>query len=70
MLIDHYISRALGRLYHTKVKSYLSYMFSGVCVFIGNASGYVIIKYQVDINATETVKAKLTFKGRLKVREW
>ena len=36
-------------------------MFSGGCVFIDHASGYVSIKHQVDINATETVKSKLTF---------
>ena len=36
-------------------------MFSGGCVFIDYAIGYVIIKHQVAINATETVKAKLTF---------
>ena len=37
-------------------------MFSGGCVFIDRASCYVRIKHQVDINATETFKAKLTFK--------
>ena len=58
---DHYISRATGRLYHTKGKSDQSYMFSGVCVFIDHASGYVSIKHQVAINATETFNAKLTF---------
>ena len=52
---------APGRLYHTKGKSDPSDMFSGGCVFIDHASGYVIIKHQVAINATETVKAKLTF---------
>ena len=36
-------------------------MFSGGCVFIDYASGYVSIKNQVDINSTETIKAKLTF---------
>ena len=36
-------------------------MLSGGYVFIDNASGYVSIKYQVDIKSTETVKAKLTF---------
>ena len=59
--VDHYISRDLGRLYHTKGKSDQSDMFSGVCVFIDHASSYVSIKHQVAINATETVKAKLTF---------
>ena len=57
----HYISRAPGRLYHTKGESDQSDMFSGGCVFIDHARGYVSIKRQVDINATETIKAKLTF---------
>ena len=58
---DHYISRAPGRLYHTKVKSDQSEMFSGRYVFIEHTSGYVSIKYQVAINATEILKAKITF---------
>ena len=57
----HYISQALGRLCHTKGKSDQSDMFSGECVFIDHASGSVSIKHQVAINATETVKEKLTF---------
>ena len=36
-------------------------MFSGGCVFIDHTSGYVRIKNLVAINATENVKAKLTF---------
>ena len=58
---DHNISRAPGRLYHTKGKSYPYDIFSGGCVFIDHASGYVSIKHQVAINDTETFKAKLTF---------
>ena len=58
---DHYISRAPGRLYHTKGKSDQFDMFSGGCVFIDHASDYVSIKHQVDIHTTETVKAKITF---------
>ena len=57
----HYISRAPGRLYHKKGKSDQSDMFSGGYVFIDHASGYVIIKHQVSINTTESVKAKLIF---------
>ena len=57
----HYISRAPGRLYQKKVKSDISDMFQVGCVFIDHASGYVSIKHQVAINATENVKAKLTF---------
>ena len=59
--VDHYILRAPGRLYHTKGKSDQSDMFSGGCVFIDHASGYVSIKHQVDINSTENFKAKITF---------
>ena len=58
---DHYILRALGRLYYTKGESDTSDIFSGGCVFIDHDSGYVSIKHQAAINATETVKAKLTF---------
>ena len=36
-------------------------MFSGGFVFIDHVSSYVSIKQKVAINATETVKAKLTF---------
>ena len=35
--------------------------FSGQCVFIDYASGYMIIKNEVAIIATENVKEKLTF---------
>ena len=59
--VDHYISRNLGRLYHTKGKKDQSDMFSGGFVFIDHDSGYVKIKHQVSINATETAKVKLTF---------
>ena len=58
---DHYNSRATGRLNHTKGNSDPCDIFSGGCVFIDHSSGYVSIKHQVDINATETVKSKLIF---------
>ena len=41
-------------------------MFSGGCVFIDHYSGYVIIKHQVAINATVTIKGKLTFESEAK----
>ena len=58
---DHYILRDTGKLYHTKGKSYPSDMYSGGCVLIEHASGYMRIKHQLAINATETIKAKITF---------
>ena len=36
-------------------------MFSGGCVFIDHASGYVRIKHQVARHVTGNVKVKLTF---------
>ena len=70
MSADHYIERAPGKIYHTKGKSDPYDMFSGGCVFIYNASGFVKIKHKVDINATETVEEKLPLRVRLKVIEW
>ena len=58
---DHYIPRAPGRLSHTKGNPDQSDMFPGGFVFIDHASGYVSIKHQVAINATEIVKTKITF---------
>ena len=58
---DNYILLSPGRLYQTKGKSYPYEMISGGYVFIEHASGYVIIKHQVAINDTETVKEKTTF---------
>ena len=55
---DNYISRDPGRIYHTKGKSDPYDMFSGGYFFIDHASGYVSIKHQVYINATDTVKGK------------
>ena len=59
--VDQYIFRDPGRIYHTQGKSDKYDMLSGGCVFIDHYSGYASINHQVDINATETVKAKLTF---------
>ena len=64
----YYILRDPGRLYHTKGKSDPSDMFSRRCIFIDHVSVYVIIKHQVDINANETVKAKITFEREAQSR--
>ena len=57
----HYDFLDPGTLYHTEFKSYPSKMFSGICVFIDHAGGYVSTKHQVSINAPEYVKVKLVF---------
>ena len=56
---DQHISWDIGRLYHTRVKSEPYEMFSVGCICVYHSSGYVIIKCQVSLNATESVKSKL-----------
>ena len=57
----HYISLAPGSIYPTKCNSNPYNMFQWGCFFIDYSSGCVSINHQVAINATENVKAKLTF---------
>ena len=38
-------------------------MFLALCVFVDHASCFMIINKKVDINATGTIKEKLTFEG-------
>ena len=64
---DHLISPDTGMLNHTKGKSDTFEMFSGACVFIDHACGYVIINNQVNINATETIKSKLSCEKGFKI---
>ena len=42
---DHHIFRTPGTLYHIKVNSDLSVMFSGGCVFVDSANGYISMKH-------------------------
>ena len=61
---DHYISWYPAIIYYKKGKSDPSDMFSGGFVLIDHASGYMSIKHQVAINATKTVKEKITFDAK------
>ena len=64
----HYILRAPCIFYHKNGKSDPYDMFSGGCVFIYHVIRYVRTKHQVDINATKTVKAKLTFEREVQIQ--
>ena len=55
-------------IYHTKGKLYLYRMFSGRCDFVDHVSGYMSIKYQVAINATETINTKLNLEREAKIQ--
>ena len=59
---DHLLpGQVVSADHYTKGKSDQYEIFSGRCVFIDHARGYMSIKHQVSINSTETFKAKLTF---------
>ena len=64
---NHYIYRYPVRRSHKKGKWYSSDMLSGGCVFIDHTSVYLSIKLQVEINATETVKSKITFEREAQI---
>ena len=56
---DYYILRYPVRIYHTKGKPDTYDMFSGGCVFIDHANGYMSTMNQSAINATESVRIKI-----------
>ena len=60
---DNYISRYPGSIYHTSFKSYIYKMFSYGCGFVDHFSGFMSIKYQLSVNANETIKDKITFEN-------
>ena len=58
---NHLLPVHMVSVYHKKGKSDPSDMYSGGGVLIDHVSGYMSIKHQVDIKATENFKAKITF---------
>ena len=60
---DHYIWWDPGRIYHNRVKSDPYEIFLGGCIFFDHVSGFMSIKYQLNINSTETSKIILTSRG-------
>ena len=58
---DHFICSTKGRLMTSKGKSADSKMYSGGCIFVDHASGYVHVEFQSHLNSHETLKAKEHF---------
>ena len=65
--VDHYTSQDSVRIYCMNGKSTPSKHFSVGFVFVDDHSGFMITRHQVDINATETVKNKLTFEREAQI---
>ena len=63
VFVDNYILQDPERLCYKNGRSDTSQTFLSVCVFVYHARCCMIINNNVDINATENVKEKLTFEG-------
>jgi hypothetical protein len=59
--VDHFVCSTKGRLFHTKGKELERDKFSGGCIFVDHASGYIHVEMQTHLNTHETLKAKEKF---------
>jgi len=59
--VDHFVCSQKGRLYSSKGKSAEKDMYSGGCLFVDHASGYIFVEHQISFNAAETLKSKHRF---------
>ena len=58
---DHFICHTKGRLYESKCKTKPSSMYSGGCIFVDHASGFVDVEHQVAMTSHETLQSKHKF---------
>jgi hypothetical protein len=56
--VDHFQSSAKGRLYESFGKTSEDKMYSGGCIFVDHATGYIHVEHQVSWSAAETIAAK------------
>mgnify|MGYP000681102589 CR=1 FL=1 len=59
--VDHFICSTRGRLLHTFGKEGKDERFKGGAIFVDNASSFVHIEEQVNLNTHETLKSKESF---------
>jgi Zinc knuckle len=59
--VDHFICSTRGRLLNTRGKESEKEKYTGGCIFVDHASGFVHVELQVFITAAETLKAKQKF---------
>jgi hypothetical protein len=56
--VDHFVCSTKGRLFTSRGKTSDSEMFSGGCLFVDHASGYIHVEFQTHLNTHETISAK------------
>jgi Zinc knuckle/GAG-pre-integrase domain len=59
--VDHFICSTRGRLLNTRGKESEKEKYTGGCIFVDHASGFVHVELQVFLTAAETLKAKQKF---------
>ena len=67
--VDNLISWAPGGLYHIRVNSAPSEIFSGGCVFVDHTNDFMSINHQVDIDSIKNVKYKQIFYRKAQSKE-
>ena len=56
--VDHFVCSTKGRLFASRGKTKETELFTGGCVFVDHASGYVHVELQKHLNTDETLLAK------------
>ena len=55
--VDHFVSSIRGRRANTKGREAERFQYSGGCIFVDHASGYIVVVPQVHLNTHETLKS-------------
>jgi hypothetical protein len=61
--VDHYICSTKGRLFTSYGKTDDNSMYSGGCIFVDHASGYVHNEFQAQMNTHQTLKSKEAYEA-------
>jgi hypothetical protein len=59
--VDHFICSTRDCLLTSAGKTKLDNMYTGGCIFVAHASGFIFVELQVSLNSYETIKAKESF---------
>jgi hypothetical protein len=59
--IDHFVIRTNGRRLESRGKEHHNKIFKGGTIFIDAASGKIVLKFQVSLQASETIRSKMEF---------
>ena len=63
--MDHFKVTNNGRLYTSRGKTHPNMMYSGGCIFVYHAMGFVHIEHMIKFTAMETIQAKRRFEKKM-----